>query len=185
MCVGWRDEYSYLYFGVMTLSLCCCHILTFSLFLHFLGSRRKWSLFSMTAGPVGRHFRLLAPPPPSDTSHSLSGFPSDAPPTIQNSNISLADSVKLRPHDPFSMNGTCIDDALLPNKVHFNWTSYCGKELRGTHARSTETSLEIVKNERGKIFCAYLTWKYANRKQEARICNHFVCGLIHLRRQIV
>lgn len=63
-CVGGSDWHRYLYFGVMTLSLRCCHILAFSLFLHFLGSRCKWSRFEMTAGPVGRHFRLQAPPSP-------------------------------------------------------------------------------------------------------------------------
>lgn len=134
----------------MTLSLCCCHILSFFLFLHFLGSRCKCSLFSMTAGPVGRHFRLVAPPPPQPPATVCQDFPGIPRPPSKTLTYYWLILQNSRPHEPFSMNGTCID-ALLPNKVHFKSVSYC-------HHRSTDFffyGTEVMSN-RDEIFCSYL-----------------------------
>ncbi|KAJ8014883.1 hypothetical protein DPEC_G00020410 [Dallia pectoralis] len=43
----------------------------------------------MTARPVGRHFRLVTPPPPPTHCHRIQGFPSGAPPLRMENCVSL------------------------------------------------------------------------------------------------
>lgn len=134
----------------------------------------------MTAGPVGRHFRLVAPPPPQSPANVCQDFP----------------RIPRPPSKTLTYYWLILQS--YAHMIHSQWMAHVStlfSQIRCTLNRwviATILSINCffffgmeIMNNRDEIFCSYLLWTHANIKQEASICNHFECEWINLPRQIV